>query len=119
MIEGNRSSGVGGLLLLKLGGGLGEWGRGDLHAKRGRWEGRPRSGRFGLVRSWAGVDLLRWWLASVSVKVNTVYWLGVFPRFPKKDMSWSGGCIRVWSVAVTHVYSAKARIKGRRSALEI
>jgi hypothetical protein len=49
--EGNISSGVAGLLCLKLGGGLGEWGRGDLHAKRGRREGRPRSGGLGLVRS--------------------------------------------------------------------
>jgi hypothetical protein len=58
--EGNIGSGVAGLLYLKLGGGLGEWGRGDLRVKRGRREGRPRSGGFGLVRSWAGADLLRW-----------------------------------------------------------
>jgi hypothetical protein len=51
LIEGNTSSRVAGLLCLKLGGGLGEWGRGDLHANKGRREGRPRSGGFGLVRS--------------------------------------------------------------------
>jgi hypothetical protein len=51
VIEGNTSSGVAGQLCLKFGGGLGEWGRGDLRAKRGRQEGRPRSGGFGLVRS--------------------------------------------------------------------
>ena len=51
VIEGNTSSGVAGLLRLKSGGGLGEWGRGDLLAKRGRREGRPRSGGFGLVWS--------------------------------------------------------------------
>jgi hypothetical protein len=60
VIEGNISSGVAGLLCLKLGGGLGEWGRGDLLANRGHQEGRPCSGGFGLVRSWAGADLLRW-----------------------------------------------------------
>jgi hypothetical protein len=51
VIEGNTSSGVAGLLCPKAGGGLGEWGRGDLRVKRGRREGRPRSGGFGLVRS--------------------------------------------------------------------
>jgi hypothetical protein len=51
VIEGNTSSGVAGLLRLKLGGSLGEWGRGDLLIKRGCREGRPRSGGFGLVRS--------------------------------------------------------------------
>jgi hypothetical protein len=51
VIDGNTSSGVAGLLCLKLGGGLGEWGRGDLRTKRGRREGHPHSGRFGLVRS--------------------------------------------------------------------
>jgi hypothetical protein len=51
LIEGNTSSGVAGLLCLKLGGGLGEWGQGDLHVKRGRQEGRPHSGGFGLVQS--------------------------------------------------------------------
>jgi hypothetical protein len=59
-IEGNTRSGVAGRLCLKFGGGLGEWGRGDLRAKRGRREGHPCSGGFGLVRSWAGADLLRW-----------------------------------------------------------
>jgi hypothetical protein len=49
--EGNVSSGVAGLLCLKLGGGLGEWGQGDLLVNRGRQEGRPRSGGLGLVRS--------------------------------------------------------------------
>ena len=51
VIEGNTSSGVAGLLCPKAGGGLREWGRGDLHVKRGRREGHPRSGGFGLVRS--------------------------------------------------------------------
>jgi hypothetical protein len=51
VIEGNIRSGVGGLLFLKFGGGLGECGRGDLRANRGRREGRPRSGGFGLVWS--------------------------------------------------------------------
>jgi hypothetical protein len=51
VIEGNTRSGVTGLLCLKSGGGLGEWGRGDLLVKKGRREGRPRSGGFGLVRS--------------------------------------------------------------------
>jgi hypothetical protein len=51
VIEGNTSSRVAGLLRLKLGGGLGEWGQGDLLTKRGRQEGHPRSGGFGLVRS--------------------------------------------------------------------
>jgi hypothetical protein len=51
VMEGNKSSGVAGRLCLKFGGGLGEWGRGDLHAKRGRQEGRPRSSGLGLVRS--------------------------------------------------------------------
>jgi hypothetical protein len=44
VIEGNTSSGVAGLLCLKLGGGLGEWGQGDLCVKRGCQEGRPCSG---------------------------------------------------------------------------
>jgi hypothetical protein len=51
LIEGNTSSGVGGLLFLKLGGGLRECGRGDLRAKRGHREGHPLLGRLGQVRS--------------------------------------------------------------------
>jgi hypothetical protein len=51
VMEGNESSGVAGRLCLKFGGGLGEWGQGDLCAKRGRRKGRPRSGGLGLVRS--------------------------------------------------------------------
>jgi hypothetical protein len=51
VIEANTSSRVAGLLCLKSGGGLGEWGQGDLLTKRGHREGRPRSGGFGLVQS--------------------------------------------------------------------
>jgi hypothetical protein len=51
VIEENTSSGIAGLLCLKVGGGLREWGRGDLRVKRGHREGRPCSGGFGLVRS--------------------------------------------------------------------
>jgi hypothetical protein len=45
--------------------------------------------------------------------MDTVYWLSVFSWFPKKDMSQSRGRVRVWGVAITHVYSTKAGIKGR------
>jgi hypothetical protein len=44
--------------------------------------------------------------------MDTVYWLGVFSWFPEKDMTWSRRRIRVWSVAITHVYPAKTRVKG-------
>jgi hypothetical protein len=49
--EGKTGSGVAGRLCHKFGGGLGEWGRGDLRVKRGRREGRPCSAGLGLVRS--------------------------------------------------------------------
>jgi hypothetical protein len=51
--------------------------------------------------------------------MDTVYWLGVFPWFPKEDMAWSRRCIGVWGVIITHIYSAKARVKSRRGVLEI
>jgi hypothetical protein len=51
--------------------------------------------------------------------MKTIYWLGVFPWFPKENMTGSRGCVRVGSVTITHVYSAKARVKSRRGALEI
>jgi hypothetical protein len=51
--------------------------------------------------------------------MDTIYWLGVFPWFPKEDMAWSRRCIGIWSVTITHVYSAKTRVESRGGALEI
>jgi hypothetical protein len=45
--------------------------------------------------------------------MEAFYWLGVFSWFPKRDIIWGRGCIRVWSVTITHVYSTKARIESR------
>jgi hypothetical protein len=47
------------------------------------------------------------------VEIEAFYRLGMFSRFPKEDMTWSGGCIRVWSVTITHVYSTEARVESR------
>jgi hypothetical protein len=51
--------------------------------------------------------------------MKAFYRLGMFPRLPKEDMTWSGGCIGVWSVIITHVYSTEARIESGQGALKI
>jgi hypothetical protein len=51
--------------------------------------------------------------------METVYWLGVLSWFPKEDMSWSRRCIGVWSVTITYIYPAEARIKGGQGTLKI
>jgi hypothetical protein len=45
--------------------------------------------------------------------MDTLYWLEMFPWFPKKDIAGSRGYIGDWGVTITHVYSAKARVKSR------
>jgi hypothetical protein len=51
--------------------------------------------------------------------METVYQLEVFSWFPKKDVTWGRGCVRVWGVTVAYVYPAEARIEGGRGALEV
>jgi hypothetical protein len=51
--------------------------------------------------------------------METIYWFRVFPWFPKKDMARGGGCIRVWGVTITHIYSTEARVKGRQGTLKV
>ena len=43
--------------------------------------------------------------------MKAFYRLGMFPRFPKEDITGSGGHIRDWGVTITHVYPTKARVK--------
>jgi hypothetical protein len=47
------------------------------------------------------------------VEVDPFYWLEKFSWFPKENVTRSRGRIGDWGVAVTHIYSAKTRVKSR------